>query len=490
MCGFFYLMLFECKKTRRRFKNMERLKKFFKIEERGTTIRTELIGGLVTFLAMAYILAVNPSVLGGAGMPQGGVFIATAVAAAVATLMMGLFANYPIALAPGMGINALVAYTIVGVLGYTWEEAIAAALIAGIIFLIITFTSLRKTIINSVPPSLKKAIGAGIGFFIAFIGLQNAGIIQSDAFIATTPDGLPVMVDGWPILVTATSVQLGDFTDPAVLLALFGIVLAFSLFAVQHKISKFAFIISILTTAFVGVVLGLLGVENMPTFGGGYADLSSTQETFFGFTRGLTSVFSHADLWFVIFSLLYLDIFDTAGTLISVAEPAGLLDENGEMKDIDRALMADAVGTVAGSIMGTSTVTSYIESSAGIESGARTGLSSVVVAVLFLASIVLYPVFSIFITSYAVTAMALVLVGVLMASQLKGIEWDDKPILTSTFVTIIMMVLTYSIGNGIAFGFIVYVLMMLVQGRGREVNTIMYVLAVSFLVYFTLNAVL
>jgi adenine/guanine/hypoxanthine permease len=469
---------------------MERIKQFFKIEERGTSIRTELIGGVVTFLAMAYILAVNPSILGDAGMPTGGVFIATAVAAAVATLFMGLFANYPIALAPGMGINALFAYTIVGGMGYSWQEALAAAFIAGVLFLIITLTPLRKNIINAVPASLKKAIGAGIGFFIAFIGLQNAGIIASDAFFVIGDDGLPILIEGFPILVSATSVELGNLADPTVLLAIFGIVVAFILFSVKHSISKFAFILSILITAFVGVILGLLGVSGMPAFSGGYEDLSTTSETFMAFASGLTTVFGKADLWFVLFALLFLDIFDTAGTLISVAEPAGLLDENGEMKDIDRALFADAVGTVAGSIMGTSTVTSYIESSAGIESGARTGLSSIVVGVLFLVSIVAYPLFSVFITSAAVTSMALVLVGVLMFSQLKGIDWDDKPILASAFITIITMVLTYSIGNGIAFGFIVYVIMMLVQGRGREVAKIMYFLAVAFIIYFAVDAII
>ena len=451
---------------------MEKIKKFFKIEERGTTVRTELIGGLVTFLAMVYILAANPFILGGArdAMPVGGVFVATAVSAAVATLVMGLLANYPIALAPGMGINALVAYTVIGDFGYSWKEAMAAVFISGIIFLIISLTSIRTKIINSVPSGLKKAIGAGIGFFIAFIGLKNVGIIVGHG---------------------DTLVTLGDLSNPTTLLALFGIALAFSLFAVKHKINKFTLIISILVTAVVGLILGeLFKVSGMPAFAGGYKDLSSFGETFFGFAGGLSSVFAKGDLWFVIFSLLFLDIFDTAGTLISVAEPAGLLDENGEMKDIDKALFADAVGTVAGSLLGTSTVTSYIESSAGIESGAKTGLSSVFVAFLFAISIFAYPIFSIFITSPALTSMALVLVGVFMMSQLKTIEWDDKPTLAAAFIIMITMILTYSIGNGIALGFITYVLLMIVQRRHKEVTLMMYILSVAFILYFVLNAIM
>ena len=448
---------------------MEKIKKFFKIDEKNTTIRTEIIGGIVTFLAMAYILAVNPGILGDAGMPQGGVFIATAVSAAVATLMMGLYANYPIALAPGMGINALFTYTVVLTMGYTWQEALAATFISGVIFVLISFTPVRSAIINAVPASLKKAIGAGIGFFIAFIGLKNAGIIVTNS---------------------ATAVALGDFTNPSVLLAIFGILVVFVLYAVRHKISKFSFILAILITATVGVILGLLGVDGMPAFGGGYKDLGTINETFFGFAEGLKTVFKHPNLWFVIFSFLYLDIFDTAGTLISVAEPAGLLNENGEMENIDKAMMSDAVGTVVGAVLGTSTVTSYVESTSGIESGAKTGLAAVVVGILLLLSIVLYPVFNIFINSSAITSMALVMVGILMVGQLQGIEWQDKPTVASAFITIIMMVLTYSIGNGIAFGFITYVLMMLVQKRHKEVTWMMYLLVVAFITYFTIQAIM
>jgi len=311
---------------------VEKVKKFFKLEERGTTVRQEVIGGVVTFLAMAYILAVNPGflgdpVLGTAAFPKGGVFVATAIAAAVATLLMGLFANYPIALAPGMGINALVAYTIIAPwgYGYTWQEALAAVFISGIIFLVISLTPLRKMIINAVPNSLKKAIGAGIGLFIAFIGLQNAGIIVPDASVA---------------------VALGDLSDPSVLLALFGIVVALGLFVMKNKMSKFALILAMLITAVVGVavtyIFGLTETAGMPVFAEfDYLSLSEFKLTFFGFAEGFKTVFSHSNLWFVLFSLIYLDIFDTAGTLIAVSEPAGLLDEDGNLENVDRAMLVD-----------------------------------------------------------------------------------------------------------------------------------------------------
>ncbi len=443
---------------------MERVKKFFKIEERGSSIKAELIGGLVTYLAMAYILGVNPSFLSTTGMPVGGIFVATAVASAIATLVMGLFANYPIALAPGMGVNALFAFTVCGVYGYTWQEALVAVLISGVIFLIISILPIRKMIINSVPTELKKSIGAGIGLFIAFIGLQNAGIIVND---------------------DATLVTLGNLTDPGTLLAIFGILLAFGLYASKTKFSKFAIIISMITTAVVGFILGLLGVEGMPTFSSGYQDLGTFSETLFGFTGGFATVFNHVDLWFVIFTFLFLDLFDTAGTLIAVSEPAGLLDDKGELENIDKALLADAIGTAVGAVVGTSTVTSYVESSTGIESGAKTGLSAVVVGILFLLSIVLFPVFSIFIEYYKIlTPMALVLVGVLMMGQLKGFDWDDKASVLASFVIMITMVLSYSIGNGIALGFIVYVIAMLVQRKGKNVSPVMFVLAAAFVVYF------
>lgn len=462
---------------------MEKVKKFFKLEERGTTVRTEVIGGLVTFLAMVYIVGVNPGMLSDSSLaspfPAGGVFVATALAAGVATILMGVFANYPIALASGMGINAIVAYTLIGNpnfgfgYGFTWQEALATVLVSGIIFLVISLTPIRKWIINAVPHSLKKAIGAGIGFFIAFVGLQNAGIIVPDS---------------------ATAVALGDFSDPAVLLALFGIVLVVVLYSLRHKISRFALILSMLGTAVVGVLLGIIFKDSlgaaMPTFGAfNYSALSEFGETATGVWSGIGSIWSNPNLWIALFTLVYIDIFDTAGTLIAVSGPAGLLNDKGELENVDRAMLVDAVGTTFGALVGTSTVTSYIESSAGIEAGARTGLSSVVVGVLFLLTIALFPVFNIFINYSALTSMALVLVGVLMFAQIKDIDWSDTPALIAAFLIIIGMILTYSIGTGIAFGFIFYVVSMMSQKRFKEINPMMYALATAFVVYFAVSAI-
>ena len=445
------------------------IKKFFKIDERHSSIRTEIIGGFVTFLAMAYILAVNPNMLANAGMPVGGVFIATALASGIATILMGVLANYPVALSTGMGINALFTFTIVLTMGYTWQEAMAATFIESIIVLVISLTPIRSMFINAIPNGLKKAISAGIGFFIAFIGLKGAGIIVADS---------------------STFVTLGNFADPTVLLATFGIFLAFALFAAKGKVSRYAFILSIVITAAVGLILGWCGVAGMPSFTGNYTDLSGFNQTFFGFAEGLKTVFTKTNLWFVVFSLAYLDFFDTAGTLVAVAEPAQLMDKEGAIPSAGRAFAADACGTFISSICGTTPVTSFVESAAGVEAGARTGFASVITGLLLIVSIVAYPVFSVFITSSAVTAMALVLVGVLMMSQLQGIKWDDKPTLVAAFVTIIIMMLTYSIGNGIAFGFVTYTITMLVQKRWKEVSPVLYVLSTFFVVYYAISAVL
>lgn len=461
---------------------MEKIKKFFKIEERGTTVRTEIIGGIVTFLAMAYILVVNPGMMADAGIPIGGAFVATAVGAAIATLVMGIYAKYPIALAPGMGVNAFFTYTVVLGFGYTWQQALAASFIGGVIFLVISLTKFRTYLINAIPNGLKYAIGAGIGFFIAFIGLVGGGIIVSDAF------AIPIDSQN-AIVISNTLVKLGDFTDPSVLLALFGIVLVLVLYGLKNKVSNFALIIAILGTAAVGLVAGyLFGVSGMPQWGTfDYGQLGEISQTFGAFVKGFDGLFKW-DLLFIVFSFLFLDIFDTAGTFISVARPAGLMDENGQVVGVEKAFVADAVGTLISSTLGTSEITSYIESGAGIEAGARTGLSSVVVGGLFLLSLVAFPLFSIF-THPSVTAMALVLVGVFMMEQLRHIDWDDKAILVSAFITILTTILTYSIGDGIAFGILSYVLVMLAQGRRKELNVLLYILSLAFVVYFAASAI-
>ena len=337
--------------------------KMFKLKEKGTTVKTEVIEGVTTFLAMAYILAVNPTMLKEAGLSYDGVFLATALSAGIATLIMGLLANYPVALAPGMGVNALFTYTIVLTMGYSPEAALAAVVVSGLIFLIISVTGIRKAIINAIPHQLKLSIGAGIGFFIAFIGFKNAGIIVGS---------------------DSTFVALGDLTNPVVLLALFGILITIILMAKKVPAAVFY---GLVITAVVGIIFGLFGVEGMPKMPSAIVSFDLDTSGFGLFMNGFGELFSHPDCVVALFSLLFVDFFDTAGTLISVANKTNLVDQNGELENIEQALVADSVGTVIGGILGTSTVTSFVESTAGVEAGGRTGLTACVTAVLFLLSI-------------------------------------------------------------------------------------------------------
>ncbi len=456
---------------------MDKINNFFKIKERGSTFRVEVIAGLVTFLAMVYILPVNAGMLSDTGMPYGGVFLATAIAAIIATMIMGIWANYPVALASGMGVNAFFAYTVASEFGYglSWEEALSTVLIAGILFLIVSLTGLRRKIINAIPKNLKYAVGAGIGFFIAFIGLKNSGIIGWDQY-------------------GATFVQIGDFGKPATILAIFGLLVAIALIAMKNKVSKFAIIIAILVTAVVGLIVGLIlkDAEALPRFQTGdgffsyFKELGSIKDIFAKSITNVPKVVKNPTAWIIIFTFLFVDFFDTAGTLMAVGTEAGLVDENGELVDGEKALLADSVGTVAGAVLGTSTVTSFVESGTGIESGGRTGLASVVTALLFGLAILLYPIFGIIAGSPAVTAMALIVVGGLMAKQLKFIDWDDIVIAIPAFITIIFMLLTFSIAEGIAAGFIVYVITMVASKRYKEVHPIMYGLGALFVAFFVL----
>jgi len=460
---------------------MEWIKTYFKLEERGSKISTELVAGLTTFLAMAYILPVNSFMLSKTGMPLGGVFFATAVSAAVATLVMGFLANYPVALAPGMGLNAFFTFTVVFGYGLSWEAALSAVFISGILFFIISVTGLRKIIIDAIPLGLKFAVGAGIGFFITFIGLKNAGII-----VAYEP----------------TFVALGDFSHPTVLLGVFGIILVVVLYSMNNK---FALILAIIGTAIVGLILGLLGVDMMPAYSSYSMDgvWTGAGETIFAAFRGFGDLFSHPEVITIIFTMLFVDFFDTAGTLMAVGNEAGLVNDEGELVGAEKALLSDSIGTITGALLGTSNVTSYVESATGIEQGGRTGLSSVTVAVLFLLAVFLYPVLSLIngvqvgvdgfgdpIMYSPVTAMALVMVGALMVGQLKEIDWTDKAIVVPAFLTIIFMVLTFSIAMGIAIGFIFYPIVMIAQGKAKEVNKVMYALAVLFILQFILSAIM
>lgn len=447
---------------------MDFIKSFFKLEERGTSVKTEFFAGLTTFLAMAYILFVNPNTLealvptddGGfislTGLEWGPIFTATAIAAIAGTLIMGLYANYPVALAPGMGMNAFFTWTIVVGMGYTPWQGFAGILVSGILFLLLSVSGLRRRVINAIPKDLKLAIGAGIGFFIAFIGLQNAGIIE---------DNMAVLV------------QLGDLSNPLVLLSVFGLIITILMYVLKIR---GAILYGIVATSIVGMVFGLVST---PT---GVVSAPPTPY-FFEFTKGFTEGNWDFQFFILIFALLFIDFFDTAGTLVTVGSRAGLLTEEGELKDNGKALLADSTATVIGAVTGTSSTTSYIESLAGVEVGGRTGLTSVFTALFFLIFMFFAPLLSV--VSSAVTAPALVMVGILMASQLKDINWNDSVIAVSAFLVILVMPLTYSIAEGIAVGFIFYPLTMLVSKRHKEVSVEMWVLSVIFVAYFVAKAI-
>jgi AGZA family xanthine/uracil permease-like MFS transporter len=436
------------------------LEKLFHLKDKKTTVKTEIIAGLTTFLAMAYILAVNPSILGQAGMDTHSVFMATALSAGIASILMGVLANFPVALAPGMGVNALFTYTVVLTMGYSWQAALASVFLSGIVFLIISVTGVRKMIINAIPKQLKLAIGAGIGFFIAFVAFMNAGIIVADS---------------------ATGVTLGNLTQPTVLLAIIGILLTIAL--VIKKVPAAVFV-GMVITAIIGLVLGFFGFEGMPSLPSQLITTDFSMNTFGAFAQGFGELFADPfNCFVIIFSFLFVDFFDTAGTLVAVGNRCGLVNEAGELENAEKALLADSVGTVAGAVLGTSTVTSFVESSSGVEVGGRTGLTACTTGILFFLSVLISPIVLATATS-AVTAPALVVVGMLMAQQLGGIDWDDFIPAASGFVTVIIMILSYSIANGIALGFVTYSVAMLASGKAKKVSPIIWILDIIFILYF------
>lgn len=440
------------------------LKRYFQFEELGTNYRTEFMAGLTTFLAMAYVLFVNPSVLSLEGveqlpegitrMDQGAVFTATAIAAAIGTLLMGVLARYPIGLAPGMGLNAFFAYTVVLGYGIPWQTALSGVFVSGVIFILLTLSGLREKIINMIPKNLKLAVGAGIGFFIAFIGFQNAGIIVGDE---------------------ATLVALGDLTSPPVMLAIFGIVISVILLSLNIRGGIFY---GMIITSIVGMIFGLISTPS------GLNDIVSTPPslapTFGQAFVNFGDIFT-LQMLVVILTFLFVDFFDTAGTLVAVANQAGLM-KNDKLPRAGRALFADSAATVVGSVVGTSTTTSFVESSSGVAVGGRTGFASVVTAGFFLLALFFSPLLAV-ITS-EVTAPALIIVGVLMSKALKDIEWERFEIAVPAFLTIIAMPLTYSIATGIAIGFVFYPITMIMQGRAKEINPVIYGLSVIFVLYF------
>jgi AGZA family xanthine/uracil permease-like MFS transporter len=431
---------------------VDMLDEYFGLSANHTDLRTEVIAGVTTFLTMAYIIFVNPAILAKAGMDQGAVFVATCLAAAVATLIMGLYAKYPIALAPGMGLNAFFAFTLVLTYKYTWQQALAAVFCSGILFLLISIFRIREYVIDAIPYNLKMAVAAGIGLFLAIIGLQSAGIVADHP---------------------ATLVTLGNLTQPTAILALFGFVL---IAALNYRKILGGTVIGILVIAIIGIPFGLA------TFGGVVSLPPSLAPTMFqlDFSRA-------AELTFLIavFSLLFVDLFDTAGTLIGVSHRAGFLDKQGKLPRMKQALIADSTATVVGSLLGTSNTTSYIESAAGVDSGGRTGLTAVVVAILFLLALFFSPLAGM-IPAYA-TAAALLYVAVVMSKGLADVDWKDLTEYAPAVITAIAMPLTYSIATGIGLGFITYAVLKILSGKTQDVSPAVLVLAVLFAIYFAVH---
>ena len=429
------------------------MNKLFHLKERGSSVSTEIIAGITIFLSMAYILAVNPELLGIAGLDKGAVFTATAVSAAVATLLMGLLANLPIALAPGMGLNAFFTFTVVISMKYSVEIALTAVFLEGILFVIFSLFNVREAILKSIPTNLKKAIPSGIGLFIAFIGLKSAGIIVDNE---------------------ATLVALNDLTSPIVLLAIAGIILTVLLFAMKVP---GGILLGILITTVLGYVLKIVPP---PTDWKAFSPVSMPHTPAFwrfDFSQVLTFKF-----FVVFFSFLFVDIFDTVGTFVGVAAQAKLHDKNGNIPKMKQAFLADAVGTCVGAMLGTSTVTSYVESTSGVAVGGRTGLTAIVVSFLFLLSLFFSPLF--LLIPPQATASALVMVGFLMMRTIKEVDFSDATEGLPAFLTIIMMPLAYSIAQGIVFGIISYVLLKLLTGKWKSIHPVTAILFLVFILQF------
>ena len=423
------------------------LDRYFGLTKNGTDVRTEALAGLTTFLTMVYIIFVNPSILAKAGMDQGAVFVATCVAAAVCSMVMGLYANYPIALAPGMGLNAFFAFTVVLTYKYSWQQALAAVFLSGVLFFILSVTGLREYIINTIPRNLKYAIGAGVGLFLGIIALENAQIIVDHP---------------------ATLVTLGNLNVPAPLLCLLGFILIVALHA--RKIHG-ATLIGILTVAVIGIPLGLAkftGIVSMPP---------SIAPTLLQMDFSRTFELSFL---VVVFSILMIDVFDNAGTLIAVTEKAGFVDKDGNLPRMKQALISDSFAAMFGASIGTSTTTSYIESAAGVEAGGRTGLTAVFVGILFLFALFFSPLAGM-IPAYA-SAAALLFVACVMASLMANMDWDDITEAAPAVIAAITMPLTYSIATGIGLGFITYALIKLIAGRYRDISIPVAALALVFAV--------
>ena len=428
------------------------LKKLFGFDSTKTTIRTEIVAGITTFLTMSYILAVNPMMFGELdGMPIGSVFTSTALAAIVGCLAMAFFGKLPFGLAPGMGLNAFFVYSVCMGMGYSWQFALTAVLIEGLIFIVLTLTNLREAIVNAIPMSLRNAIGAGIGLFIAFIGLKSAGVVVSDE---------------------ATLVALGDVTSGSALLAFIGLVITGFMYS---RNVPGAILLGIIITMVIGIPLGVTEFKGIVSAPESIAPIFCQ----FEFDKILS-----VDMLVVVFTFFFIDMFDTVGTLVGVCTKAKMMDENGNIYRVKQAFMADSIATTVGALLGTSTTTTYVESAAGVAQGGRSGLTALVVGGCFVIAMFFSPLF-LSIPS-AATAPALIIVGLLMAEQIKNVDFDDFSESIPAFVCMIMMPLTYSISNGILIGMITYVLMNMICGKFKKLSPAMYILAILFILKYIL----
>lgn len=477
------------------------MEKFFKLKENNTNISTELMAGITTFFAMAYIIFVNPSMLSLAGtadnpMPAGAIFLATIIASAIGTLVMGLFANVPYAQAPGMGLNAFFTFTVCGALGFTWQQALAMVFICGMINILITITKVRKLIIKAIPESIQNAIGGGIGIFVAYIGIKNAGLINF-----TSDPGTYTLFDSGTVVASSSAVPaLVNFNTPGVLLSVIGIAIMAVLLILNVK---GAIIIGIVATTIIGIPMGVVDLSAIGTstgLGESFGQLGQTFGVAFG-SKGLLSLFSDSSkiplVLMTIFAFSLSDTFDTIGTFIGTGRRSGIFsaedqkaleDGSGFKSKMDKALFADSIATSIGAILGTSNTTTYVESAAGIGAGGRTGLTSVVTAVLFLLSMFLAPLIGVVPTQ--ATAPALILVGIMMLSSFKEIKWDDLEEAIPAFFAAIFMALCYSISYGIATGFIFYCIVKVCTGKTKEIHPILWVSTGLFILNFVILAIL
>lgn len=425
------------------------MEKYFKLKENKTDVKTEILAGITTFMTMVYILAVNPGMLSETGMDFGGIFTATALSAGVATLIMALYAKYPFALAPGMGLNAFFTYSVCIGMKQSWQFALTAVLVEGIIFILLSLLKVREAIFDLIPLSLKKAVSAGIGLFIALVGLKNAGIIVANE---------------------GTTIGLGDLTANASIVALLGLIVIAILYA---RNVKGALLIGIIIATIIGIPLGVTTLPEGFKIFSLPPSLKDVAFKFVPFSEIMTK-----DFWIIVVTFLFVDIFDTVGTLAGVASKSGMLDKEGKLPRVSRALTADAVGTIFGACMGTSTVTTFVESSAGVAAGGRTGLTSVTTGIMFILALFIAPLFAII--PAAATAPVLVVVGVFMMSAVMEINWHDLTEAVPAFLTIAMMPFAYSIAEGIVFGIVSYTLIKTFTGKTKDVSALMWVLSVLF----------